>query len=149
MYIGWGKEECVDPMIVAAVVNASGGLLGKMIEVYFGGDHDTRTEKQTDRIIQKTYDHLRWNLTGGSVRVLKLLELGSLYYVEMIRKRFYPNLQLPEEHVKTLDSEFRYRLEYLRLHGVVGLVGGAHGEYGITRLGMAFFGGLADQDEVA
>jgi hypothetical protein len=54
----------------------------------------------------------------------------------MIRERFYPTLALPREHLKELDSEFRYRLEYLRLNGLITLVGGS--EYGITRLGLAF-----------
>jgi hypothetical protein len=125
-------------MIVAAVVQASGGLLGKVIDVYYAGDHDTKADKETARIIKQTYEPLRWKLTEGCVRILKLLERGDFLPVCRISQGFYPDLQLPEEHRKALNSELRYRMEYLRLLGAVGLVGGANGEYGITRLGMAF-----------
>ena len=54
----------------------------------------------------------------------------------MIRERFYPKIALPEEQLKELDAEFGYRLEYLRLNGVITLVAGR--EYGITRFGLAF-----------
>ena len=129
------KETKVEPTIIAAIVSAAGALLGKAIEL-FAGKRDPTAQKQASRVIEKTYETLKGNLTGGCVRVLKLLESGSLLYPPLIRQKYYPNLQLPEDHLKELDSEFRYRLEYLRLNGVVTLVAG--GEYGITRLGLAF-----------
>lgn len=133
--VSYTKEARMEPTIIAAVVSAAGSLLGKVIELY-AGNRDTRTQEQAASVIQKTYETLKGNLTDGCVRVLKLLESGSLLYSWMIRERFYPTLQLPQEHLQELDSEFRYRLEYLRLNGVVTLVAGS--EYGITRLGLAF-----------
>jgi hypothetical protein len=128
----------VEPIIIAAVVQASGGLLQTVISLYYGGDRDAETRKHAARIIQKTYETLHWNLTGGCVRVLKLLEPGHLLYASMVRESYYPNLQVLQEHLEPLDKEFGYRLEYLRLHGVVDRVGGFDPEYGITQLGLAF-----------
>jgi hypothetical protein len=125
----------MDPSIIAAVVTASGSLLGKVIEL-FAGKRDPKTQEQAASVIQKTYDTLKGNLTGGCVRVLMLLESGSLLYPAMIRERYYPALLAPQEYMKPFDAEFRYRMEYMRLNGIVTLVAG--GEYGITRLGLAF-----------
>jgi hypothetical protein len=125
----------MDSTIIAAVVTAAGALLEKAVEL-FAGNRDKKRQAPAEQVIQDTYDTLRGNLTDGCVKALKLLESGSLLYPGMIRQKFYPTLQLPAEPLQTLDHEFRYRLEYLRLNGVVTLVAG--GEYGITRLGLAF-----------
>jgi hypothetical protein len=142
----WEKEARVDPAtstIIAAVVQASGGVLQTVIKLYYGANPDTETQKHAAKIIQKTYNTLRWDLTGGSVRVLKLLENGQLQRANMVRKSFYPNLQVLQEHgdplEEYLDNEFGYRLQYLRVHGLVGTAaGGLYPEYGITALGLAF-----------
>lgn len=130
-----GEGGDVDPTIIAAVVTASGSFLGKLVDVY-ANTSDTKTRERAASVAQRVYEPLKGNLTGGSVRLLKLLESGSLLYPQMIRKRMYPELQIPSEYQQAFDGEFRYRLEYLRLNGLVQLVAGA--EYGITVLGLAF-----------
>jgi hypothetical protein len=125
----------VEPTLVAAVVSAAGALLEKALEV-FAGARDPKAQEQLAGVIHGIYPPLKVNLTPGCLRVLRSLEAGGLMYPWMLRERFYPKLQLPQEQLKELDREFRYRLEYLRLHGVVALIAG--GEYGISRLGLAF-----------
>ena len=126
----------MEPTIIAAIVSAGGALLGKVIEE-FAGKPDPGAQKQASEVIKKTYETLKGNLTTGCVRILKLLESGSPLYPKQIREKYYPELQIPEDHLKEkLDTEFRYRMEYLRLNGVVTLIAGR--EYGITRLGLAF-----------
>ena len=128
-------DSSIMPSIINAVVTAAGPLLGKAIEL-FAGNRDRKAQEPADRVIQKTYDTLKGNLTGGCVKILKLLEFGYLLYSEDIREKLYPTLQDAQEYLKPLDKEFRYRLEYLRLNGVVTFV--PPSEYGITRLGLAF-----------
>ena len=64
-----------------------------------------------------------------------MLESGSLMFPTQIRERYYPDL-FPNPGLTQLDKEFGYRMDYLRLHGVVTLIPG--GEVGITSLGFAF-----------
>ena len=125
----------MDPSVIVAVVSAAGRLLEKSLEL-FSGHGDPGSEAKIRRVAEKAYEPLKQNLSGGCVRVMKMLEPGNLRYPPMLREQFYPDLTLPAEHMSKLDSEFRYRLEYLRQNGVLTQVGG--GEYGITMLGLAF-----------
>jgi hypothetical protein len=124
----------LEPTVIAALVSAAGGLLGKVIER--GSQRDEKAAAHAKEIIDKTYETLRVNFTDGCVRVLKLLESGQNQAPFQIRSKLYPSLKLAPEAMQNFDSEFRYRLEYLRLNGVLTMVGGR--EYGITRLGQAF-----------
>jgi hypothetical protein len=128
----------VEPTIIAAVVSASGRLLGQVIQTY-GGAHDPKAQEAANKVIQRTYETLKGNFTDGCVRILKLLEDGNGKYPEMIRENYYPTLlssQGSEAYMQALNREFEYRMEYLRLNGVVNHVAGR--EYFITRLGLAF-----------
>ena len=120
--------------IIAALVTASGGLLGKIIE--WASRRDSKATADADRVIDKTYDVLRGGLTDGCVQVLRLLESGENQAPFQIRAKLYPSLQLKPDILHQFDAEFRYRLEYLRTYGVLTMVGGS--EYGITRLGQSF-----------
>jgi hypothetical protein len=124
----------MEPSIIVAVVSAAGKVLEKAIGLF--ANRDPKSEAEVAGVIQKAYDPLKQNLTGGSVRVLKMLESGSLLYPQMIRERYYPDVKLPDDAMTVLDHEFGYRLEYLRQNGVLTQVAGR--EYGITRLGAAF-----------
>jgi hypothetical protein len=125
----------MEATIIAAVVTAGGSFLSKLLDLH-ANNPDAKTRERAASVAQKTYDVLRRNLTDGSVRLLTLLESGSLLYPHMIRERLYPSLQVPRECLHEFDAEFHYRLEYLRLNGLLQLVAGR--EYGITVLGLAF-----------
>jgi hypothetical protein len=140
-----GAERCAEVVmepavytagatVISAVVNAAGTLVGKVIELY--KKSDAQADEKTSQVIEKVYDTLRANLTGGCVKILKMLESGSSFYPNRLREKFYPCLMIPSELVAEFDTEFRYRMAYLRLNGVVTLI--ADREYGITRLGHAF-----------
>ena len=127
----------MDPVtatIIAAVVNASGAVLTSVIGLF--ANREIKGEEQARQVIDKTYETLKGNLTGGSVQVLKQLEGGSLLYSDMLRKRLYPALSESPEFLRAFDAEFRYRLEYLKVNGVITFV--PPSEYGISRLGMAY-----------
>jgi hypothetical protein len=127
----------MDPVtatIIAAVVNASGTVLTSVIGLF--ANREIKGEEQARQVIDKTYETLKGNLTGGSVQVLKQLEGGSLLYSDMLRKRLYPDLSESPEFLRAFDAEFRYRLEYLIVNGVITFV--PPSEYGISRLGRAY-----------
>jgi hypothetical protein len=127
----------MEASIIVAVVAAAGELLGKVLE-RFGGDRDPAAEVEVRQVAGDVYETLSQNLSGGCVRIMKMLESGTLRRLQQLREKFYPDVELPADDLSKLDSEFRYRLEYLRQNGVVTLVAGS--EYGITRLGLAFLG---------
>jgi hypothetical protein len=122
------------PTVIAALITAGGALVGKTLE--WVGRRDDKAQADAQTVVTKVYDTLRLNFTDGCVQVLKLLESGENQATFQIRGRLYPNLNLDNAIERQFDGEFKYRLEYLRLNGVVTLVGGS--EYGITRLGQAF-----------
>jgi hypothetical protein len=93
-------------------------------------------QSEADAVVEKTYGTLHSAFTGGCVKILKALEYGDLADPPRIRELAYPDLKLPENLVSKFDGELRYRLEYMRLHGVVAPVGPT--EYGITDLGQSF-----------
>ena len=123
--------------IIFAVVSAATRTTIQAIIAAFG---TTDADEEAARVIEKTYDVLKLNLTGGCARLLKLLETASLtdtlYRPPQIRKQLYPSLRMSDDNLDAFDGEFRYRLEYLKLNGLVELVSGT--EYGISRLGLAF-----------
>jgi hypothetical protein len=88
----------MEPSIIAAVVSAAGsvaaGALAKVIEL-FAGKREGKGQEEASRVVEKVYETLKGNLTDGCVRILKLLESGTLLYPVMIRKRFYPTIALP------------------------------------------------------
>ena len=126
----------MEATVIAAVVSAAGGLLEKVIEWASPKGDDDKANTQAQAVVIKAYDTLRTNFTDGCVRVLKLMESGEIQPPNKIRALLYPTLHLVGEAEEHFDGEFKYRLEYMRLNGVLTMVGGS--EYGITHLGQAF-----------
>lgn len=124
----------MEPTVIAALVSVAGGALSKVID--WASKRDDAADRQAKKVVGKAYDLLKGNFTDGAVRVLKVLEDGRNRMPFQIRQSVYPELKLAQDEKDQFDGEFRYRLEYLRLNGVVGIVGGS--EYVITRLGQAF-----------
>ena len=72
------------------------------------------------------------------MKVLRVLDSGDNLPLGKIRSKVYPLLNLtPKEIESAFDDEFKYRLEFLRLNGVVRNTP-LTDEYGITLLGKAF-----------
>lgn len=128
-------DPLITPSVIAAIATAAGPLLGKVLDL-FGGKRDKVQDTAAQETALKAYDTLKNNVSGGCARILRLMEYGSMYYPSTIREKLYPDLALPSAATTPFDNELRYRLEYMRLNGLVVQITG--GEYGITRLGLAF-----------
>jgi hypothetical protein len=127
-------NELLNSPVIAALVSAAGSVIGKIIT--WVGEKGDSGKADADVAIQEAYATLRGAFTDGCVRILKALENGQLAHALMVRQRDYTDLILPDHLIAAFDGELRYRLEYMRLHGVLATVGPT--EYGITSLGQAF-----------
>lgn len=125
----------IEAPVLAAMVTASATLVSKVVD-WIGKRDDGKGAVQAKKVVDEAYDQLRVGFTDGCVRVLKILEGGENKMISQVREKLYPDTKLPSEFVQVFDSEFRYRLEFLRHCGAVALIGGS--EYGITRVGQAF-----------
>jgi hypothetical protein len=71
----------MEPTIIAAVVNAAGkvaaGSRARIIQL-FAGNRESKSQEEASNVIGKIYETLKGNLTDGCVRILMLLESGSL-----------------------------------------------------------------------
>lgn len=123
----------IEPAIAAAIVTASGGLIGKLLEL--SGKREPTA--QARNAIERTYKQLsKHAVTTNSVRILLALRQkgtkqseGMLYpVVEEMRQRQEPT-------GRRFESDLTYRLRYLCL---LGLVQPTFGEYALTQLGAAF-----------
>jgi hypothetical protein len=126
--------ELLSPPVIAALVTVAGNVIGKIIT--WIGERGADGKAEADAAIEKAYPTLRGAFTDGCVRILKALENGQLAHAPRIRQLVYTELALPDNMVSAFEGELRYRLEYMRLHGVLAPVGPT--EYGITSLGQAF-----------
>jgi hypothetical protein len=85
---------------------------------------------------EERYASLYKVFSGGCVRILKALESGQVAHAYILRQWVYPELHLAENVARAFEGELHYRLEYLRLHGVLDHVGPT--EFEITPLGRWF-----------
>ena len=127
-------SEIFTPQVIAVLVTAAGNAIGKIIT--WVGERRDPARTEADEVVEKAYGTLRSAFTDGCVKILKAMENGQLAHPPRIREVAYPDLELPENLVSRFDGELRYRLEYMRLHGVIAPVGPT--EYGITDLGQSF-----------
>ena len=127
-------KEIFSPPVIAALVTTAGGVISKIIT--WIGQRDENRKADADAVIEKTYATLRGAFTDGCVRVLKAIENGQLAHPHRMRRLVYSDLSLPDKVATAFEGELRYRLECMRLHGVITPVGPT--EYGITSLGQAF-----------
>ncbi len=123
----------IEPAIAAAIVTASGTLIGKLLDL--AGKREPSSKAR--EVIDKTYDRLSKDaVTTNCVRILLALRQagtkqseGQLYpIVEAMRQRQEPN-GMP------FEANITYRLRFLCL---IGLVQPTLAEYALTQLGAAF-----------
>ena len=129
----------LDPTIVIAIINATGGIVAKLIELAGKSEPNDEAKKS----VEKTYNKIASAVTTNSVRVLiKLREAGSKQSPGMLRAQVEPMRQRQEPDTKSFENDLEYRLRFLCL---LGLVGQTQGEYAITHFGNAFLA-KASQD---
>jgi len=128
------NELIFNSPVIAALVTVLGSNISKIIR--WIGERDHNGKADADAAIEKAYATLRGAFTDGCVRILKTLESGQLAHPRRLRQSIYADIVLPDKAAAAFEGELRYRLEYMRLHGVLARVGPT--EYGITSLGQAF-----------
>ncbi len=69
--------------VLAAMVTASASLLSKAIE--WVGHRSPKEANDAKEIVDEAYSPLKGRLTGGCVRVLKMLEGGEYRMISQIR----------------------------------------------------------------
>jgi hypothetical protein len=131
----------MDPIVVAAIVNASGGLLQKILELAGRRDSGDVAKK----VVDKTYEALANSITTNSLRVLiALLEEGSALVPEQVLRRAAALSKSQEPDGRAYENELTYRLKFLSQWGLVQPVGS---EFAITKLGAAFVKKARDDDQ--
>jgi hypothetical protein len=126
-----GKAD-MDPTIVAAIVNASGGVITELIKFWAGSEPDDRAQKT----IAKTYEKIASVMTTNSVRVLiALRQAASKQSDGQILGVVEPMRQRQEPTGDAFEVDLTYRMRFLSL---LGLVQPTLGEHAITHLGVAF-----------
>jgi hypothetical protein len=123
----------LDPTVVAAIISASGGLLGKLLELA----GKSPPEDQAKKVVAKIYEKVASEITTHSLRVILVLkDAGTNQSPTQIAARVSPLAALQEPDGDTFESDLTYRLKFLSLLGLLQPVGGS--EYAVTRLGVAF-----------
>lgn len=123
----------IEPAIAAAIVTASGTLIGKLLELV--GKREPTAEAR--EVIDKTYDQLsKHAVTTNCVRILiALRQAGSKQSEGML----YPVVEAMRQRQETNSLPFEVNLTYrLRFLCLLGLVQPTLGEYALTQLGAAF-----------
>lgn len=129
-----------DPLVVAAIVSASGGVLEKVIEVFVEGAPNDRAAK----VVAKAYKQLSSEVTTNSLRVLIALRRArSNQAPQQVLAAVKPMVQRQEPNGLRFEQNLIYRLKFLCLLGLVRSVGS---EFSLTELGRAFID-RAQQDE--
>jgi hypothetical protein len=129
-----GKKR-MEASIIAALVTASGNLVGGLLGR--GGrsaSPDPTIDERAEKVAADFYDQLRTSITDSCFKAMLFLESGENERVSLILSAVYP--ESPKTQSDVVSLEFRYRLEYLRLLGLITLVGGS--EYTISCLGAHF-----------
>ncbi len=127
--------EGIASTFVAALVNGASKKIIDMITAAFDKEN-TGGQAQADKAIKKFYSTLQKAFNDNCVRVLKEMEYGQRVHAGRIRQLLYGDLKSSNKGVGPLEAELNYRLKYMRMHGVLVLVGDT--EYQITNLGKAF-----------
>jgi hypothetical protein len=126
----------MEASIISAILITAGNLLGKVLERGKSGDPSPENDRVAADVAQRSYDTLRKNLTDGCVKVLKILENGEYKRPDQLFESMYPELNLSVKENTYFQREFGYRLQYMKLNGVLLYIAGR--DCTITRLGLAF-----------
>jgi hypothetical protein len=124
----------MEPLVVAAIVNASAGVFQKVLEL--AGRHDPG--EAAKKVVARTYDTLAAAISTNSLRALIVLqEEGSSLLPKQVRQKAQVLATRQEPEGRRFEDELTYRLRFLCQLGLLQPVGGG-AEFAITRLGAAF-----------
>ena len=127
----------MDATIVASIIQSAATLGGALISKWRGEPETDNTQVKIREVIKPNYDYFRITLTETLVAILHALEVSNYDMpVSHLRQRVYPDLRLDRDVQDRFDNEFKYRVEFLRMLGLLQLIGTS--EYTISHLGIAF-----------
>jgi hypothetical protein len=124
----------MDPVIISSIITAAASIGTSIFE---GWSKSTKKEdEKLDKIITENYEKLRSHITDPCTRILKRSEDRQNHVLSDLRDAAYPEIKFSAyTDEKQYNEQFKYRLNYLQLVGVMFQAGG---DYFITPLGMAF-----------
>ena len=129
-----GEGSMPDPMIIIAIVKASGGLLQEVLKL---AGRNSSPGEHAKKVVEKTYENVANEVTTNSLRVLLILkEIGSNQSPGQIRGKVATLAERQEPDGDRYEDDLTYRLKLLSLLGLLQPVGGS--EFALTRLGVAF-----------
>lgn len=135
----------MDPIVIAAIVNAAGGVATTMIKKWQGEKTRDNVQVKVDKVMKGQYDNFRKHLSNKCVEILLLTESGNNFRVQDLRQKTFPQLKINSTNTRdALDREFAYRLQFL---AALGLLGQSQREYHITRLGASFLRAARDKKD--
>jgi hypothetical protein len=121
----------MDPVVIASIITAAGGLASKMLEFWKHAPEDKDVEALAANIVATHYEGLKDGVTNESMTIIRCLENGEQWRpIQLWRKVF----DAAPEEPRALH-EFDYRLKYLE---TIGLIREGLNSYRITSLGKAF-----------
>lgn len=127
----------MEPTIIAALIKAGVNLVALFVESWSKSPPGDKEQKKVEGWLADpgNYESLSKMITKNSVKLLLAAEYGKGFRIDEFREVLHPKLGLSPKEKPVFDLEFHYRLEYMRLLGVLTI---GMREYRITRLGKAF-----------
>lgn len=127
----------MEPTVTVALIAAGAKLFKTFIQVWSTSRGIDNTQKKVKKWISANYDSLHDCLSTDSVNLLADIDGGKRQGLADFINVLYPKHRLRKRALGLLQREFRYRLEFLVLLGVLRHLP-AIGCYELTRLGVAF-----------
>lgn len=125
----------MEPTVTAALIRAGVDLFRTFIEKWRKPRKTDNKQRKVNEWVARKYDLLRDSLSSDCVRLLKVVRDGKRQTVKDFLNVLYPKLS--KRRLDLLKKEFRYRLEFMVLIGVLRYLPRVR-KYDITRLGVAF-----------
>jgi len=125
----------MDPIITSSLIGAATSLFKTLIQTWGKDKASDKTQAKVEKWADKRFEDFEQALTVNCVKILSFLEYSSGLRLPEARAKLHPELMLPTNEMHLFDLEFEYRLEYLRL---LGILNKGLREYRLTRLGAAF-----------
>lgn len=124
-------------IVTAALIGAGTRLFTTFFEIWSASQKPDKKQKAINKWINNNYKSLHESLSSDCVRLLAELDGGKTLRLGDLVKVLYPKLSLTNRNLKLFKDEFRYRLEFLTVIGVLCFLPYQR-RYKITRLGVAF-----------
>ena len=124
----------MDPVVIASIITAAASVGTSIFEGW--SKSSKKVDEKLDKLVTENYEKLRLHITDPCTRILKRSEDRQNHVLSDLREAAYPGTKFSAyTDEQQFDEQFKYRLKYLQLVGVMSQIGG---DYFITPLGLAF-----------